>query len=72
MLLVDRWVYPRCLGITDGRRGETGVSDIAAPKEWRSRFFEDFEAGDTFRNRLGRTITDSDNVWFTCLTLNTN
>ena len=44
----------------------------AAPKTWRGRFYEDFEAGDVFRSRLGRTITETDNVWFTCLTLNTN
>ena len=25
-----------------------------------------------FRSRLGRTITDTDNIWFTCLTMNTN
>jgi itaconyl-CoA hydratase len=43
-----------------------------APKEWRGRYFEDIETGDIFRSRLGRTITDSDNVWFTCLTMNTN
>ncbi len=43
-----------------------------APKEWRGRFFEDFGVGDVFRSRLGRTITDADNVWFTCLTMNTN
>ena len=44
----------------------------AAPKTWRGRFYEDFAVGDTFRSRLGRTITDTDNIWFTCLTLNTN
>jgi len=44
----------------------------AAPKEWRGRFFEDFEPGDVFRSRLGRTITESDNTWFTSITLNTN
>jgi itaconyl-CoA hydratase len=44
----------------------------AAPKEWKGRFFEDFEVGDVFRSRLGRTVTETDNVWFTCLTLNTN
>ena len=44
----------------------------AAPKEWRGRFYEDFEVGDTFRSRLGRTLTEVDNIWFTCLTLNTN
>ena len=45
---------------------------VAAPKEWRGRFYEDFEVGDTFRSRLGRTVTEVDNIWFTCLTLNTN
>lgn len=44
----------------------------AAPKEWRGRFYEDFDVGDVFRSRLGRTITETDNVWFTCLTMNTN
>ncbi|MGL6278332.1 MAG: MaoC family dehydratase [Gaiella sp.] len=44
----------------------------AAPKEWRGRFFEDFEVGDVFRSRFGRTVTQTDNIWFTCLTMNTN
>jgi itaconyl-CoA hydratase len=43
-----------------------------APKQWRGRFFEDFEVGNVFRSRLGRTITRVDNQWFTLLTLNTN
>ena len=44
----------------------------AAPKEWRGRFYEDFAAGDVFRSRFGRTVTQTDNIWFTCLTMNTN
>ena len=40
--------------------------------QWRGRYLEDFEVGDTFRSRLGRTITETDNTWFTCLTMNTN
>jgi itaconyl-CoA hydratase len=36
------------------------------------RFYEDVEVGDVYRSRLGRTIGESDNVWFTLLTLNTN
>jgi acyl dehydratase len=48
------------------------VDHQPAPKVWRGRFFEDFEVGDVFRSRLGRTITETDNIWFTCLTLNTN
>jgi len=43
-----------------------------AAKAWRGRFYEDFAVGDVFRSRLGRTITETDNIWFTCLTLNTN
>lgn len=48
------------------------MSEAPAPKEWRGRFFEDFDVGDVFRSRLGRTITETDNIWFTCLTMNTN
>ncbi len=44
----------------------------AAPKEWRGRFYEDFARGDVFRSRFGRTVTQTDNIWFTCLTMNTN
>jgi len=44
----------------------------SAPKVWRGRFYEDLEVGDVFQSRLGRTVTETDNVWFTCLTLNTN
>jgi acyl dehydratase len=44
----------------------------AAPKIWQGRFFEDFEVGDVYRSRLGRTVTQTDNIWFTCLTMNTN
>ena len=44
----------------------------SAPKVWRGRFYEDFDVGDVFKSRLGRTITETDNIWFTNLTLNTN
>ena len=44
----------------------------AAPKIWRGRFYEDLEVGDVYQSRLGRTVTQTDNIWFTCLTLNTN
>ncbi len=57
------------------RRPELGLSEpepAPAPKRWRGRFFEDFAVGDVFRSRFGRTITEADNVWFTCLTMNTN
>lgn len=48
------------------------IENQAAPKAWRGRFFEDMEVGDVYRSRLGRTVTETDNIWFTCLTMNTN
>ena len=39
---------------------------------WTGRVFEDFEVGDIYEHPLGRTILPADNVWFTCLTMNTN
>lgn len=39
---------------------------------WRGRFFEDFTVGDVYRHPLGRTVTTTDNSWFTLLTQNTN
>jgi acyl dehydratase len=39
---------------------------------WEGRFFEDFEVGDVYRARIGRTITQADNIWLTLLTNNTN
>lgn len=38
---------------------------------WKGRFFEDFEVGDLYRHPLGRTVTTTDNIWFTLLTQNT-
>lgn len=38
---------------------------------WRGRFFEDFVVGDVFEHPLGRTVTTTDNIWFTLLTQNT-
>src|ERR1700733_2975724 len=43
-----------------------------APKTWRGRFLEDLLVGDTYRSRLGRTLSEADNTWFTLLTCNTN
>ena len=48
------------------------MSEGQAPKEWRGRFYEDFTIGDVFKSRLGRTVTQTDNIYFTLLTLNTN
>jgi len=38
----------------------------------RGRFFEDFKVGDVYRHAMGRTLSETDNTWFTLLTCNTN
>lgn len=39
---------------------------------WQGRYYEDFEVGDIYQHPLGRTITESDNTWFTLMTMNPN
>ena len=41
-------------------------------RESYGRYFEDFEVGDIYEHRPGRTITVADNTWFTLLTMNTH
>ena len=43
------------------------------PQRYREsfgRYYEDFEVGDVYEHRPGRTLTESDNTWFTLLTMN--
>lgn len=40
-------------------------------RETSGLYYEDFEPGDTFEHRPGRTITNTDNIWMTLLTMNT-
>jgi itaconyl-CoA hydratase len=39
-------------------------------REVYGRYYEDFEAGDVYEHRPSRTITETDNYWFTLLTMN--
>jgi len=46
-----------------------------APGRYREsfgRYFEDFMVGDVYEHRPGRTLSETDNVWFTLLTMNTH
>ena len=45
---------------------------MAKKDGWTGRVFEDFEVGDVYEHPLGRTVIAADNVWFTCMTMNTN
>jgi acyl dehydratase len=39
-------------------------------RESYGRYLEDFVVGDVYEHRPGRTITETDNTWFTLLTMN--
>ncbi|GHI94943.1 MULTISPECIES: MaoC family dehydratase [Streptomyces] len=39
---------------------------------WQGRYYEDFTVGDVYQHPLGRTVNETDNTWFTLLTMNTN
>jgi acyl dehydratase len=39
-------------------------------RESYGRYLEDFKVGDVYEHRPGRTITESDNTWFTLITMN--
>jgi itaconyl-CoA hydratase len=40
-------------------------------RETSGLYYEDFTPGDIFEHRPGRTITNTDNIWMTLLTMNT-
>jgi acyl dehydratase len=45
------------------------------PRRFRESFgrhYEEFAVGDVYEHRPGRTITETDNTWFTLLTMNTH
>lgn len=41
-------------------------------RESFGRYYDDFKIGDIYEHRPGRTITDTENTWFTLLTMNTH
>jgi acyl dehydratase len=41
-------------------------------RESFGRYYEDFKVGDVYEHRPGRTISETDNTWFTLLTMNTH
>lgn len=51
---------------TDGGR------DVRLREGWQGRYFEDFAVGDVYKHPYGRTVTETDNVWFTNVTMNLN
>lgn len=60
------------MGKTDDAANSEPQLPYGVQPGWQGRYYEDFTVGDVYRSSVGRTITETDNVWFTHLTLNTN
>jgi acyl dehydratase len=41
-------------------------------RETFGRYYEEFQVGDVYEHRPGRTVTQNENIWFTLLTMNTH
>ena len=54
------------------RRVQLMTNNSKRVRENFGRYFEDFEVGHTYEHRPGRTINETDNTWFTLLTMNTH
>jgi itaconyl-CoA hydratase len=39
-------------------------------RESPGRYYEDFSVGDVYEHRPGRTVTQTENIWFTLITMN--
>ena len=39
---------------------------------WQGRYYEDFTIGDIYKHPYGRTMTETDDVWITNVTMNVN
>jgi len=53
----------------------TGQARQVGERRYREsfgRYYEDFEVGAVYEHRPGRTITRTENTWFTLLTMNTH
>ena len=51
------------------------IAKEIGPQRWREsfgRYYEEFQPGDVYEHRPGRTISEADNTWFTLLTMNTH
>ncbi len=54
----------------------TNTEESATNKQlvsgWHGRYYEDFTVGDVYKHPFGRTVTETDNVWMTNVTMNLN
>ena len=72
--------FPRAIRYTFQQYGDwrgptrtvEGNYPMALKQGWPGRVYKDFKVGDVHQHPVGRTITQTDNIWFTLLTVNNN
>ena len=57
---------------TDDGTATDGSGDRRLVAGWHGRYYEDFAVGDVYKHPFGRTVTETDNVWLTNVTMNLN
>ncbi|WP_411968921.1 MaoC family dehydratase [Haloferax sp. YSSS75] len=60
--------------LADSRRASisTDGSGRRLVAGWQGRYYEDFTVGDIYKHPYGRTVTETDDVWLTNVTMNLN
>lgn len=51
---------------------ETSDTTARVYRDDEGRTYDDFTVGEVIQHRPGRTLTETDNIWFTLLTMNTH
>ncbi|OIB57871.1 MaoC family dehydratase [Natrialba sp. SSL1] len=57
---------------TETATEQEGPTDKQLVSGWHGRYYEDFDVGDVYKHPFGRTVTETDNVWLTNVTMNLN
>ncbi len=57
---------------TDSARSGDESAEKRLVSGWHGRYYEDFAVGDICKHPFGRTVTETDNVWMTNVTMNRN
>ncbi len=56
----------------DAQNADDESTDKRLVSGWHGRYYEDFDVGDIYKHPFGRTVTETDNVWMTNVTMNLN
>src|SRR6201987_387232 len=70
--MASSWAAPRTAGSSRARSIRRSCSAPSADRRlsMAGKLFEELIVGQVFQHQPGRTVTEADNIWFSCLTMN--